>query len=79
MNRPLTLYSRQGCHLCEQMLAEIRGLYGAELAISLVDVDTDALLLARYGLKVPVLAGEEGVISSGRLDAAALEDYLTTH
>ncbi|HET7921736.1 MAG TPA: glutaredoxin family protein, partial [Gammaproteobacteria bacterium] len=55
----LTLYYRQHCPLCEQMLAEIHALYGGELEVRLVDVDSDAALAARYGLKVPVLSGGE--------------------
>ncbi|MGH8337841.1 MAG: glutaredoxin family protein, partial [Gammaproteobacteria bacterium] len=38
MSHSLTLYYRTGCHLCEQMLAEIYALHGEELPISLVDV-----------------------------------------
>ena len=56
MTLPLILYYRNDCHLCDQMLAELHTLYGDRLQISLVDVDTDAALQARYGLQVPVLA-----------------------
>ena len=77
MNRPLTLYYRSGCHLCEQMLAEIYALHGDGLQLHLVDVDTDDALQTRYGLQVPVLVGGTAVLSMGKLDWAALEEYLT--
>ncbi|MGH8397577.1 MAG: glutaredoxin family protein [Gammaproteobacteria bacterium] len=77
MSHSLTLYYRTGCHLCEQMLAEIYALHGEELPIQLVDVDTDAALKARYGFKVPVLTGGEAILSVGKLDRARLEDYLS--
>lgn len=77
MIRLLTLYHRQGCHLCEQMLVELRALYGEDVALKLVDVDTDADLRARFGMQVPVLMGGERMLGSGRLDRASLEEYLT--
>ncbi|MDE2139798.1 MAG: glutaredoxin family protein [Gammaproteobacteria bacterium] len=76
MSRPLTLYYRDGCHLCEQMLAELHGLYGEDCPVALVDVDSEAQLRARFGLQVPVLMGGEQILGSGRLDLARLEEYL---
>ena len=72
----LTLYYRQDCHLCEQMLAEIHALYDDSLEVRLVDVDSAVELKKRYGLKVPVLAGGEREICHGRLDTSSLEEYL---
>lgn len=72
----LTLYYRQNCHLCEQMLAEIHALYDDSLEVRLVDVDSALELKKRYGLKVPVLAGGEREICHGRLDTSSLEEYL---
>ncbi|MGB9428369.1 MAG: glutaredoxin family protein [Gammaproteobacteria bacterium] len=76
MNRPLTLYYRIGCHLCEQMLAELYALYGEELPIRLVDVDNEAALTVQYGSQVPVLMGGERLLGSGKLDRIRLEEYL---
>lgn len=72
----LTLYHRPHCHLCEQMLASIYTLYGDEIEIALVNVDSDPTLKDRYGLRVPVLAGGEKVICEARLDEAALDAYF---
>ena len=49
--------SREGCHLCEQMLLELAELEGPGRipAVTVVDVDSDQELARRYGLKVPVL------------------------
>lgn len=77
MSQPLTLYHRNGCHLCEQMLDELRSLYGEDIAVTLVDVDTDADLRARYGQRVPVLVGGGRVLGSGRLDRTRMEEYLS--
>lgn len=76
MNLSLVLYHRNGCHLCEQMLAELHALYGERLAVTLVDVDSDADLRARYGQQVPVLMGGDRILSSVRLDGASVEAFL---
>lgn len=49
----LTLYTRSGCHLCEQAAAHLRAL---EFRVVEVDVDGEPELRARYGDDVPVLA-----------------------
>ncbi|MHA0041289.1 glutaredoxin family protein [Deinococcus sp. PEB2-63] len=49
----LTLYTRAGCHLCEQAAAN---LGAAGLAFTPVDIDTFPDLRARWTDHVPVLA-----------------------
>jgi glutaredoxin len=52
----LTLYSRPGCHLCEEMKATVdRVARGIPLTMHVVDISTNAELEARYGLEIPVL------------------------
>jgi len=54
----LTLYSRPGCHLCDDMKAIVQRVVrtAAEpIAIEEIDISTDASLEARYGLEIPVL------------------------
>jgi hypothetical protein len=56
------------------MLAELR-LLGARAplpALTIVDVDSDAQLQRRYGLKVPVLLLDSVPVCNYRLDAAEL-------
>lgn len=53
----VTLYSRAGCHLCEEaeaVLVEARRSVSFELTV--VDVDSDPALADRYGVRVPVVA-----------------------
>ncbi|MBZ5700846.1 MAG: glutaredoxin family protein [Acidobacteriia bacterium] len=54
--REVTLYTRPGCHLCEQAKAAIAPLL-AEFGATLreVNIDEDALLRERYGWDIPVL------------------------
>ena len=54
----LTLYSRPGCHLCEEMkavIARVIGDRGPEVRLDEIDISTDADLEARYGIEIPVL------------------------
>jgi glutaredoxin len=52
----LTLYSRPGCHLCEEMKATVdRVARQVPLTMHVVDISADAELEARYGLEIPVL------------------------
>ncbi len=70
----LRLYGRADCHLCDEMAAALRGL---GVVFTEIDVDADAVLVARYGRRVPVLADSEGrEICYGRLDAQALRARL---
>jgi len=54
--RDLTLYSRGGCHLCEEAKKNVTPLaerFGA--SIREVDIEADPVLRARYNEEVPVL------------------------
>jgi hypothetical protein len=52
----LVLYGRVGCHLCEDMKADLLALQG-ELDFALVEVEVgwDGELAQRYGQLLPVL------------------------
>jgi thioredoxin reductase (NADPH) len=69
----LTLYYREGCHLCEEMLQALRGLQprlGFELV--LMDIDRDPALAQRYDEWVPVLCHREREICHYHLDESGL-------
>ena len=54
----LTLYSRPGCHLCDEMKIVVQRVAQSAskpVTIEVVDISTDATLEARYGLEIPVL------------------------
>ena len=53
------LYSRNYCHLCDDMLIALRELCGDALPIEVIDVDLHAELVERYDELVPVLMGVE--------------------
>ena len=54
----LTLYSRPGCHLCDEMKAVVQRVLRANkapTAVEEVDISTSPDLEGRYGLEIPVL------------------------
>jgi glutaredoxin len=76
----VTVYSRPGCHLCEQALAEIVALHGEGYRFELVEVDieSDDLLLRRMLERIPVVEVDGAVVSDLSLDATALRARLDT-
>jgi glutaredoxin len=54
--RDLTLYSRPGCHLCDEMKKQIAPLVSKFKAnLREVNIDSDPVLRQRYNEEVPVL------------------------
>jgi glutaredoxin len=54
----ITIYSRPGCHLCEEMKAVVERVARREqgaIAIDEIDISTNPELESRYGLEIPVL------------------------
>ena len=81
--KQLTLYSRNGCCLCEGLESRLRALdlKGQSIALQVIDIDatgTPRELKARYHLKVPVLAldGSELPRVSPRLTGEGLLNWL---
>ncbi|MFZ2267006.1 MAG: glutaredoxin family protein [Azonexus sp.] len=73
----LTLLSRSYCHLCHDMelaLAPLAAEFGAR--VSVVDVDADPLLEAKYDELVPVLLHGATEICHYFLDEAKTREYL---
>jgi glutaredoxin len=52
----LTIYSRPGCHLCDEMKAVVDLVARrVPLTVEIIDISNDPRLEARYGLEIPVL------------------------
>lgn len=75
----LTLYSRPGCHLCDDMKAVVMRVIGTlpePVALVEVDIATDAALEARYGLEIPVLLIDGKKAAKYRVEENALRQML---
>ena len=75
-----TLYSRSYCHLCDDMLVALEALQSATVrfTVSVVDVDEDDALVARFDELVPVLFGNlaEPELCHYFFDEAAARRFL---
>lgn len=78
----VTLYTRAGCHLCDLAKKPLARLVAATpgAALRVVDIDTDAALVAAYGLRVPVVTasrdGQEAVLAEGKVSEIRLRRAL---
>ena len=54
--RTVTVYTRKGCHLCDDAIAVVRAVAAGRARVELVDIDADPVLHERYTVRVPVVA-----------------------
>jgi glutaredoxin len=76
-SRDVTLYTRPGCHLCDEAksaIAPILGEFGAVLRE--VNVDEDSVLKERYGWDVPVIFIGQRKAAKHRVDLAQFRRQL---
>ena len=75
--RGVTLYTRPGCHLCEEAKAKIAPLlreFGATLRE--VNIDEDPALKERYGADIPVIFIGARKAAKHRVDVAQFRKQL---
>jgi hypothetical protein len=72
----LDLYTREGCHLCEDMIESLQPRIRGRATLRVHDIDTDTALRARYDIRVPVLEYNGSPISEYVLDVEALSAVL---
>ncbi len=51
----ITLYTTQGCHLCELAYLQLQQLDPEQFSLHLVEIALDEDLLMRYGTTIPVI------------------------
>ncbi|WP_062078392.1 glutaredoxin family protein [Demequina globuliformis] len=77
MTTRVTLYSRPGCHLCDdarRLVEETcakRGVTWTE-----VDISTDPALTSQYGEQIPVVTVDGAVVGFWRIDPDRLTSAL---
>jgi len=77
MSIQLQVYSRYGCHLCEDMLEHLSLLKGEfNFEVTEIDIVGNDELEKQYGLKVPVLVCQEREICHYHLDVKQFRDFM---
>ncbi len=76
----ITVYSRPGCHLCEQAIKALIALHeeGYDFELHEVDIESEELLSRRLLEKIPVVEVDGVVVSELILDEAAVRARLDT-
>jgi glutaredoxin len=76
----LVLYSRPGCHLCEEALGQLVDLHreGYRFELHEVDIESDEELLRRLLERIPVLELNGEVVSELVLDQTSVRARLDT-
>jgi glutaredoxin len=75
----LTIYSRPGCHLCDEMKAVVSRAAGSiqePITIDEIDISTDPDLEARYGVEIPVLLVDGKKVAKYRVSDEELTRLL---
>ena len=70
------VYSRRGCHLCEQMLEQLEPLCRGRAELVVHDVDDRPEWAEAYGLHVPVLYYEGQRVCHYELDRPRVIELL---
>jgi len=76
----VVVYSRPGCHLCEEALKQIVALHdeGYRFTLHEIDIESHELLLRRHLERIPVVEVDGVEVSELILDRAALTARLDT-
>ncbi|WP_370328357.1 glutaredoxin family protein [Euzebya sp.] len=68
----ITVYSRRGCHLCEEAEAVVARVAGDGHVVEVVDIDTDPALVDAYTVRVPVVAVDGREVAEFVVDETTL-------
>jgi glutaredoxin len=76
----VVVYSRPGCHLCEEAVAEIAAIHaeGYRFELREIDIESEETLLRRMLERIPVVEVDGEEVSELRLDSDALRARLDT-
>ncbi len=76
----VVVYSRPGCHLCEEAVAALVDLHSAGYRFELreIDIESDDLLLRRHLERIPVVEVDGMVASELRFEEASVRARLDT-
>ncbi|MGB7588416.1 MAG: glutaredoxin family protein [Solirubrobacterales bacterium] len=78
--REVVVYSRPGCHLCEEAIERIAALAadGYRFELREVDIESDESLLRRLLERIPVVELDGEIVSELIVDEAGLRARLDT-
>jgi len=79
MSQQFQVYSRSGCHLCEEMIEHLNVLKeNHEFDFEVIEITGNVILEEKFGVKVPVLIQNTTEICHYFLDPKLLIRHLKT-
>jgi len=72
----IRVYSRPGCHLCEQLVEELLPLIRGRLELEVIDIDTRPEYASKYGTRIPVVEYDGQTVCQYTLDKERLLQIL---
>jgi glutaredoxin len=77
----LTIYSRPGCHLCDEMKSLVHRVIAGranddDISIDEIDISNDRDLVERYGLEIPVLMIDGRKVAKYRVSETDLTQMI---
>lgn len=77
----LTIYSKPGCHLCDEMKSLVHRILARQsnsdaMTLDEIDISSDPELLDRYGLEIPVLLIDGKKVAKYRVSEEELTQML---
>jgi len=76
MSAPIRVFSRPGCHLCEQLVEELLPMVRGRLAVEVFDVESRPDWEQEYGLRIPLVEFDGQFVCQYHLDRGAIRRIL---
>lgn len=77
--KQVVVYTRAGCHLCDEAMAILRGLRSeVSFKLSEVDIEQDDALLKLYQWRIPVVTVDGVEVAAAPIAAADLRRALAS-
>lgn len=77
--KQVVVYTRAGCHLCDEAMAILRGLRSeVSFELSEVDIEQDDALLKLYQWRIPVVTVDGVEVAAAPIAAADLRRALAS-
>lgn len=74
--KPIEVFSRRGCHLCDELVEDLLGLVHGRLKVIVHDIDTRDDWRRAYDTLVPVVVYDGELLCKYHLDPAAVTRIL---
>ena len=75
-----SIYSRPECHLCDDMLAELKKWQNQyDFEFEVFNIDNDSELTARYAARIPLLALDQTEICEYHFNEKSFLDSLNNY